>query len=44
MRGMRVGMVIALVLLLVFGWAWWDGGEQSLRPIEQEIAIPEGTL
>lgn len=45
-KGGRSGRkpVIALVLvtLVVVGLAWYDGGEEPLRPIVQQIAVPEG--
>ncbi len=31
-----------LVVLVTLLWAWWDGGREPLRPIEQEIPVPEG--
>jgi hypothetical protein len=37
---LRIGAVAAAVLL-VLGWAWWDGGEQPLRPMAHAIDLPE---
>lgn len=37
----RVGIGVLLVVALL-AWAWWDGGRESLRPIEQPIPAPEG--
>jgi hypothetical protein len=37
----RVGIGVLLVLT-VLAWAWWDGGREPLRPIEQPISVPEG--
>lgn len=34
-------MGIVLVLLATLLWAWWDGGREPLRPIEQQIPVPE---
>lgn len=37
-------LVLAAVLLLVAGlfvWAWLDGGERSVHPIEQDVPVPE---
>lgn len=31
----------ALVVLAVVGWAWWDGGEEPVRPMAQTIDLPE---
>lgn len=37
-------MGIAVVLVLaVLAWAWWDGGREPLRPIEQPLALPGQT-
>lgn len=33
-----IGAVVLAVLLL----AWYDGGEEPIRPITQDIAVPEG--
>lgn len=41
MRHRRVGFGIAMVLAVLL-WAWWDGGSEPLRPIAQEIPVPEG--
>ena len=39
----RSASVIALLLLAgVLVVAWYDGGEEPIRPIEQEIRVPEG--
>jgi hypothetical protein len=34
-------VVLALLMLIL---AWYQGGERALRPIEQEIPVPEGAL
>nr|WP_298895966.1 hypothetical protein [uncultured Altererythrobacter sp.] len=39
-RARRVGLAIA-ALVGILGLAWFDGGEEALHPISQEIAIPE---
>ena len=36
----RIGAGLA-VILVVLVWAWWDGGEEPLHPMSQEIALPE---
>lgn len=33
-------LILLAVLLIVL--AWYQGGERSLRPIEQDIPVPEG--
>lgn len=37
------GLLIVLAVLALM-LAWWDGGERRVRPIEQDIAVPEGVL
>jgi hypothetical protein len=39
----KVALLIVLVLLMLV-LAWLDGGERALRPIEQDIPVPEGAL
>ncbi len=34
-------MVAALILLVVLVVAWFDGGEEPLRPIEAAVDVPE---
>jgi hypothetical protein len=31
-----------MVIVAVIALAWFDGGEQPIRPISQPIAMPEG--
>ena len=31
----------ALAILAVLGWAWWDGGEEPIRPMSKQIDLPE---
>ncbi len=38
-RNILIGVLLALLALLV--WAWWDGGEEPLRPIAQTVSVPE---
>lgn len=42
MRGNRVAVTIAVVLILLLLLAWFDGGEEPLRLIEQPVDLPEG--
>lgn len=35
-------LLVLAVLLLVL--AWYQGGERAVRPIEEEIAVPQGVL
>ena len=35
----RIG-VGALAIIAILAWAWWDGGEQPMRPITQPIELP----
>lgn len=34
-------IVLTLLLLLL---AWYQGGEQPIRLIEEDVAVPEGVL
>lgn len=36
-----MGVVLALLLLIL---AWYQGGERALRPIEEDVSVPEGVL
>jgi hypothetical protein len=29
------------VVLVILGWAWWDGGEEPLHPMEQTVNLAE---
>lgn len=40
--GPRLVLGLALTALAVLVWAWWDGGREPLRPIEQPVPVPEG--
>lgn len=35
-------VTLALVGLAILVLAWFDGGEEPLRPIEQAVEVPEG--
>ena len=37
-------VVLVVLALLVLILAWYQGGERPLRPIEEEISVPEGVL
>lgn len=41
MKGRRIGLVLALLVLAVLIAAWIDGGEEPLHPIEQPVELPE---
>ena len=41
MNWVKLLVPLALLAVAVLFWAWWDGGEQPLRPIEQDIPVPE---
>ncbi len=41
-KNLRVGLMIALIISAILGLAWFDGGEEPIRPITQEIPVPEG--
>lgn len=40
-RNTALAIVLLIVLLVL---AWYGGGEQPIRPIEQDVAVPEGAL
>lgn len=40
-RRMKTGLIVTMVILAVVGLAWFDGGEEPLRPIVQDIPVPE---
>ncbi|WP_310533887.1 hypothetical protein [Novosphingobium sp.] len=37
----RILAVTALVLLILVIWAWIDGGKRELRPMSQDVTVPE---
>lgn len=37
----RIGTIGALIVGVLLLWAYIDGGEEPLRPISQEVALPE---
>ena len=37
----QYAVIGAAVVVIVLGWAWWDGGEEPLRPIEQTVDLAE---
>lgn len=40
--GSRRGkLVFAVVVLSILVLAWYDGGEEPIRPISHELAVPE---
>lgn len=38
----RRGLILAAVVVCMMALAWFDGGEEPLHPISQEIPVPEG--
>jgi hypothetical protein len=40
----RIGIGIGVVVILLLAIAWIDGGEEPLREISQDVAVPEGAL
>jgi hypothetical protein len=37
----RILAVTALVVLVLVIWAWIDGGKRELRPMSQDVTVPE---
>ncbi|WP_256385664.1 hypothetical protein [Novosphingobium sp. TH158] len=33
--------IVTIVVLLLLVWAWIDGGQRELHPVEQDVAVPE---
>ena len=44
MSSRRIGIGLAIVVILLLAIAWIDGGEEPLREISQPVAVPEGKL
>lgn len=40
-RGKAIALGVALALLLLLIYAWFDGGEEPVRPIIQPVELPE---
>ncbi len=37
----RIGMVLAIALVLLLAFAWFDGGQEPIHQIRQPVALPE---
>jgi len=44
MSSRRIGIGLAVVVILLLAIAWLDGGEEPLREISQPVAVPQGVL
>lgn len=42
MRGKRVVVTLAILFLAILFAAWFDGGEEPLRPMEHKVPVPAG--
>ncbi|WP_067489261.1 hypothetical protein [Erythrobacter sp. CCH5-A1] len=40
-RGLRWPWVAGVLVVLLLALAWFDGGEEALRPIAQDVTLPE---
>lgn len=40
-KSRRIGWAGAALLAALLAYAWINGGEQALRPIEQPVAVPQ---
>ena len=36
----RNGLILAMIVAGILALAWFDGGEEPIRPISQEITLP----
>lgn len=41
MTGVRMKWIAGALVAIVLAYAWIDGGEESLRPIAEPVALPE---
>lgn len=44
MSGKRMVLIASIGVMLILAIAWFDGGEEPLRPITQTIAQPETSV
>ncbi|HEU4820720.1 MAG TPA: hypothetical protein VFS87_06135 [Qipengyuania sp.] len=42
--GRRNTVLLIVLTLLILLLAWYQGGEQPIRLIEEDVAVPEGVL
>jgi hypothetical protein len=42
--GRRNTALLIVLALLVLILAWYQGGEQPVRPIEEDVSVPAGVL
>ena len=36
----KAGLIVAIILVAILVWAWWDGGEQPLDQIVEPVKLP----
>ena len=41
MRSRRINHIVGALVVLLLAYAWFDGGEEPLRPIAQPVEVPE---
>ena len=41
MRSRRINHLAGAIVVLLLAYAWWDGGEEALRPIAEPVEVPE---
>lgn len=39
---MTIGILVVIVLIVMLGVAWYDGGRQEQRLIVEPVELPEG--
>lgn len=41
MRSRRINHIAGALVVLLLAYAWFDGGEEPLRPIAEAVEVPE---
>lgn len=41
MRRRRISHIAGALVVLLLAYAWFDGGEEPLRPIAEPVEVPE---
>ncbi len=43
LKGRKMAIMLTAAFLAMMVAAWFDGGEEPIRPIEQRVDLPENT-